>query len=239
MKSEKDRTDKMILYHGSRVIVEKPIYGYGKKTNDYGQGFYCTENAELAREWACPGKANGFCNEYELLTEGLEIVHLNGQEYNILNWLAILLKNRTVNLKAPVEQAAGQYILKNYSLDFSDADVLIGYRADDRYFSYVRSFLSNTITVGQLAEAMHLGKLGEQVFLHSEKAFSCISFLGAETVDGKIYSQKRKKRAEQADQEYSRILEQTGINGIFAADILRGMVTEEQLKQEMQKDWIV
>ena len=34
----------MILYHGSKDIIEKPIYGQGKKYNDYGLGFYCTDN---------------------------------------------------------------------------------------------------------------------------------------------------------------------------------------------------
>ena len=34
----------MKLYHGSENIIEKPVYGYGKKYNDYGVGFYCTED---------------------------------------------------------------------------------------------------------------------------------------------------------------------------------------------------
>ena len=40
---------KLILYHGSSEIIEKPIFGKGKAYNDYGRGFYCTENFELAR----------------------------------------------------------------------------------------------------------------------------------------------------------------------------------------------
>ena len=39
---------KKILYHGSQVIVEKPEYGKGARNNDYGKGFYCTEEIELA-----------------------------------------------------------------------------------------------------------------------------------------------------------------------------------------------
>lgn len=41
------------IFHGSPEIREKPVYGLGKKYNDYGQGFYCTQNIELAKEWAC------------------------------------------------------------------------------------------------------------------------------------------------------------------------------------------
>ena len=52
---------KLIIYHGSENIIEKPYYHGGKKENDYGYGFYCTENIELAKEWACSNnETNGF-----------------------------------------------------------------------------------------------------------------------------------------------------------------------------------
>ena len=41
----------MILYHGSKDIIEKPQYGSGKLHNDYGKGFYCTEDKGMASEW--------------------------------------------------------------------------------------------------------------------------------------------------------------------------------------------
>ena len=49
----------LIIYHGSQQIVEIPEFGIGKNYNDYGQGFYCTESIELAKEWACPIKNDG------------------------------------------------------------------------------------------------------------------------------------------------------------------------------------
>lgn len=42
----------IILYHGSEITVGQPIWGKGKKYNDYGLGFYCTENIDVAKEWA-------------------------------------------------------------------------------------------------------------------------------------------------------------------------------------------
>ena len=42
----------MTLYHGSESIIEAPEFGKGARSNDYGKGFYCTENIELAREWS-------------------------------------------------------------------------------------------------------------------------------------------------------------------------------------------
>ena len=47
----------MIVYHGSDHIIEVPVFNGSKRTNDYGYGFYTTENPELAKEWACT--ANG------------------------------------------------------------------------------------------------------------------------------------------------------------------------------------
>ena len=57
---------KKIIYHGSINIIKEPIYGYGKKYNDYGLGFYCTENIELAKEWAVNKDKDGYANIYEL-----------------------------------------------------------------------------------------------------------------------------------------------------------------------------
>ena len=82
---------KIIRYHGSQKIVEKPQFGVGKLYNDYGQGFYCTQNLELAKEWGCPTLDDGFANCYELETEDLKILDLNEENFCTLNWLAITL----------------------------------------------------------------------------------------------------------------------------------------------------
>ncbi len=37
------------LYHGSKDIIQNPVYGYGKKYNYYGLGFYCTEDINMAK----------------------------------------------------------------------------------------------------------------------------------------------------------------------------------------------
>ena len=92
----------MIVYHGSPKIVETPTYGIGATDNDYGQGFYCTESIELAKEWACPTVTNGFSIKYELYLEGLKLLNLNAEGYTILNWIAILLKHRTFKLRSPI-----------------------------------------------------------------------------------------------------------------------------------------
>ena len=75
----------MIIYHGSQQIVEEPKFGIGKEYNDYGQGFYCTESNELAKEWACPIKNDGYSNKYNLSLDGLNVMYLTKGKFNILN----------------------------------------------------------------------------------------------------------------------------------------------------------
>ena len=83
----------MIIYHGSKDRIEQPEYGKGKPYNDYGRGFYCTEDIEMAKEWSCGEDHDGFANIYEIHTEGLKILNLNDDDFTILHWLTVLLKN--------------------------------------------------------------------------------------------------------------------------------------------------
>lgn len=61
--------------------------------------------------------------------------------------------------------------------------MITGYRADDSYYDYAESFLNNGITVQQLAKAMQLGKLGEQIVLKSKLAFSRIAYEGFDVAE--------------------------------------------------------
>ena len=220
----------MIVYHGSPKIVEIPTYGIGATDNDYGQGFYCTESIELAKEWACPTVTNGFSNKYELDLEGLKVLNLNAEGYTILNWIAILLKHRTFKLRSPISRAAKPYILENFLPDISGYDVIIGYRADDSYFSYAKDFLNNTISVGQLSMAMKLGELGEQVVLMSPKAFEQIHFIEYEVADASIYYVNRTERESRARDAYLNNHGQDfplSANDLFVRDILTEQVKND------------
>lgn len=44
------------IYHGSNKIIQKPVFGFGKSANDYGLGFYCTEQLDMAKEWGVSKK---------------------------------------------------------------------------------------------------------------------------------------------------------------------------------------
>lgn len=219
----------LIIYHGSQQIVEVPKFGIGKTYNDYGQGFYCTESIELAKEWACPIKNNGYSNKYLMHFDGLNIMHLTKGEFNILNWLAILLQNRKFDITSPVGNSARDFILSRFMPDTDNVDVMIGYRADDSYFSFAEDFVNNVISLRDLERAMQLGTLGEQIVLLSERSFKQIEFIEQETADYREYYFKRAERDKKAREAYAsqkKNLQQL-INDIFVLDIIR---------EDMKKD---
>lgn len=191
-----------IIYHGSKNRIETPQYGVGKLHNDYGLGFYCTESIELAKEWAVDYKRDGYVNSYRLEDSQLDVLCLNNSEYCIMHWLAILLENRKFDVSSALAKAAKEYILLNFLIDTSRYDIVIGYRADDSYFSFADDFIKGVISYRQLNHAMHLGNLGEQIVLKSPKAFESISFLESEYVSAREWYTKKAVRDAEARREY-------------------------------------
>ena len=214
------------IYHGSKQIVETPTFGEGRRNNDFGLGFYCTESNDLAKEWAVSALQDGFSNRYTLDTEFLNILHLNSPDYSILNWMAVLVEHRLFMIKTPVARRAKQYLIDHFGINVNAYDLITGYRADDSYFDYAEAFLNNGITVEQLSRAMQLGKLGEQIVLKSKFAFSKIIFEGFETAEKDVYFALRKARDDDANKTYLALLEESS-DGLYIQDIIRGGITND------------
>ena len=213
----------LIIYHGSQQIVEVPQYGIGKEYNDYGRGFYCTESIELAKEWACPVKNDGYSNKYRLSLDGLNTMRLTEGKFNILSWLAILLAHRKFDITSSVGNQAREFILDRFLPDTDGVDVMIGYRADDSYFSFAEDFVNNTISLRDLNLAMQLGTLGEQIVLLSKRSFLQIEFVKHEVADYREYYYKRAQRDQNARTSYKnhkKNLQQL-VNDLFVLDMIR------------------
>ena len=183
----------------------------------------------MANEWACPDNNDGYANKYELDVTGLNVLDLTKPEYNILNWMALLLQFRIPKGMTPNDEMAREYVLKNFSIDLTKVDVIIGYRADDSYFSFARDFLKNTITVAQLSRAMELGKLGIQVVLHSEKAFEQLKYIESTIADNETYYTKRRARDLMAKEEYREATKLSSVtqDDLFIMDIIRQEVKND------------
>lgn len=249
----------MILYHGSERIVRVPVFGAGRKDNDFGQAFYCTEDIELANEWASVSEKGGFTNCYDADLSDLNVLDLtrdidaksigpkSGTDASgtdaggtdaggtdagatdadagldlLLQWMAMLVNYRNLRISSPIERRGKEFLISHYLPDVRNLDYVIGYRADDSYFSFARAFLSNTITIHQLSQAMFLGKLGIQYAIVSEKAFKRLRFSGVSPVDGSAYYPKRMLRDHAAREAYYSLLEVEDEEGVYLSDIIRG-----------------
>ena len=216
------------IYHGSEKIIESPVFGKGNRRNDYGKGFYCTENKELAKEWACSRNHNGFANAYELEDTGLKILYLNQAPYTILHWMAILADNRTYWQRGSIAEQAKVYLAEQFLPSLDVYDVIIGYRADDSYFSFAQDFITGAISLRKLQKAMMLGKLGEQIVLRSERAFQRLQFKGAEAAQADMYFAKKAERDREARLDYSELCsDPDSIEDVFILDILRERMTAD------------
>lgn len=216
----------MILYHGSENIIEKPLFGFGKAYNDYGLGFYCTDSIEMAKEWGAGLNKNGFANKYEIDTSNLRTLHLNDKKYSILNWLSILLQNRTFEIAGGLAFEAREYLIRYFNVDIKKYDIICGYRADDSYFSFAQDFINGAISYRQLNNAMHLGKLGIQYVLKSKKAFSQIQFIDYEIAESSEWYTKRMNRDKAARREYFDIEKNRRQKG----DIFITQILDEEIK---------
>ena len=219
------------LFHGSPSIIEKPQFGYGKVYNDYGLGFYCTDSLEMAKEWGVAQNRNGYANRYELDCEVLKILDLNGPSFNILHWLAVLLENREFDVPSGLALEAKGYILNTFRVDYQSQDAIIGYRADDSYFSFAQDFINGTISYRQLNNAMHLGKLGQQFVLKSKQAFDRIQFLGYEVADHDEWYAKKMLRDRSARREYFSVERNKRQRG----DLYITQILDEEMKPDDER----
>ena len=170
--------------------------------------------------------ASSIANRYSLDTEYLKILNLNSPDYTILNWIAVLVAHRLFSIKSPAAQRAKRYLIDNFGVNVNAYDLIIGYRADDSYFDFAASFLNNGISVQQLANAMRLGKLGEQIVIKSKYAFSLLHYDGFSIAEKEKYYVRRKARNDEADQLYSDILEEE-TDGLYILDIIRGGIQND------------
>ena len=85
---------------------------------------------------------NGYANRYEIECDGLKVLNLNMRDYTMLHWLTILLENREFDASTHRwRQKQKNICYKIFHLDYEKADIIIGYRADDSYFSLQRILL--------------------------------------------------------------------------------------------------
>jgi hypothetical protein len=188
------KVEKIVLYHGSERIVEKPEFLRGVANNDFGVGFYATKEEEIAKEWACGDGDDGYVNIYSISLDGLRVFDITKEKNSSLVWLARLLKNRRLRIGDAKQRTARDFIVENYLPDLSSYDVIVGTRGDDSYFSFARAFLDGEISLGQIDKMLATDKLSLQYALVSDKAIKSLRFSDVLVEDGSDCYYKRKAR---------------------------------------------
>lgn len=173
----------MVIYHGSKVVVTKPIIKGSNSTNDYGPSFYMTIDLDAAKSWACKNNTLGIVNEYRIDNkkfDKLKVLDLtNKTKYNVLNWLAILMHFRELNPSFIKQNKMVLDWLEKYYINVDEYDVVIGFRADDSYFRFPINFISNNLSYNDLEDVFLSGNLGVQYAFMSGRAIRSLIYNGA------------------------------------------------------------
>lgn len=152
----------MILYHGSKTIVESPEIRIAKYNKDFYFGFYCTLLPEQAIRWATRFDGTGYLNEY-LYTPN---EHLNVKIFPEMaeEWLDFIVSCRLGHSH-------------NY-------DIVEGPMADDTIFNYVQNFVDGKISREAFWALAKFKKPTHQISFHTARALTALSFVkGSEVHD--------------------------------------------------------
>lgn len=161
----------MILYHGSNVLVEKPILIRANRTLDFGHGFYTTTSKEQAYKWAKiksrrENTDKGIVSIYEVQGALFKESSLNVRIFRAAskNWLKFVLDNR---------------LKEGYTHQF---DIVKGCVADDRVYACLNAFENKFMDFETAIKELRTYKLDDQVSFHTEKALKHLKFINYEEV---------------------------------------------------------
>lgn len=156
----------MILYHGSNVIVSEPKLMEQNRFLDFGFGFYTTTNKTQAIGFA--DKVTKRRRDGEKTVSIYEIDEAHAfEKCSVLHfdsaneaWLDFVSENRS-----------GNYTGESY-------DFIFGPVANDDVYTTFTLYSAGVLTKEQTLEALKIKKLYNQLVLSSEKALSCLKFIG-------------------------------------------------------------
>lgn len=149
---------KIILYHGSNVVVSEPRVLINGHYKDFGYGFYCTNIEKQAKRWALTRKGKSIVSKYE---------YLNDRELKVR-----VFKEMTEEwLKFVVDCRCGKE---------HDYDIVEGPMADDQIWDYVEDYILGNITKEAFWELVKFKYPTHQIVFCTENALKTLHFKGSE-----------------------------------------------------------
>ncbi|MGN0723534.1 MAG: DUF3990 domain-containing protein [Treponema sp.] len=150
----------MKLYHGSTVIVDKPLVSYGRDNLDFGKGFYTTSMQGQAEKWIqrfiSLGK-KGIISIYNF--DGTDIQkkyrYKKFPEYNE-EWLDFVLASR------------------DGSKDYLNYDIIEGGIANDKVFNTVELYFTGLIDKSKALQRLKFEQPNNQICFINQQVLDTV-----------------------------------------------------------------
>ena len=159
----------MKLYHGSSVVVRKPLIARGRKTTDFGKGFYTTDFEQAAR-WARIKRERLGHGKAVVSVYDFDERFLEADEFQVLRyqgatekWLDLVVRNR-------------KGVLEHHY------DLVMGPVANDRLYATIIMYEKGDLSVEAAIVQLKTHVLFDQLSFHSREALKCLRFVSSEEV---------------------------------------------------------
>lgn len=161
----KDNPQIITLYHGSNSMIQKPSILNGRMDNDFGIGFYLTNEIEIATQYATRW-CTPVVNEYRLDLDSLNVYTFNDND----EWLEFVVDNQN---------------LKDMDAKYESVDVLIGPDIDKKMQSLIESYEMRLVSADKIYEVLK-EDLHMQYVIRSQKAFDQLTFINSIRLAAKL-----------------------------------------------------
>jgi len=161
----------MILYHGSTLVVDKPVVIKGEYGRDFGPGFYTTGIKEQAVRWSLR-KAKIEKRKKQSAKAIVSLYEFDEKSYRALNvihfpesnaeWLDMVCKCRS-NIR----------YIHGY-------DIVTGKIANDTVGETVSYVVRGIMRAEDALERLRFEKINNQICFSTKKALSCLRYTGFE-----------------------------------------------------------
>mgnify|MGYP000780161792 CR=1 FL=1 len=151
----------MILYHGSKSIVEFPEIRVQRYNKDFYFGFYCTLYPEQAIRWAIRFDGIGYLNEYSYTPD--DSLKVKRFPEMTEEWLDFIIACRSGKPH-------------NY-------DIVIGAMANDQIYNFISDYIDGVITREQFWVLAKFKYPTHQINFCTERALKCLKYRGYEVVE--------------------------------------------------------
>ena len=159
----------MLIYHGSKVIVDKPLISESRENTDFGRGFYTTDIEQQAINWAKRRGSLGYVSKYDLddyIFQDSSIIIKKFSKYDE-EWLDYIISCRNGNPN-------GYY------------DIIIGPMADDRVYNTIELYMEDIASKEQTLQGLKFPVKNNQICFRNQNILNkYLKFIGVDEYVGK------------------------------------------------------